>query len=149
MQLFSFTWTERPNLMLLLSSGWSGWLWGDADGSGWPRTVWVQCGSVPGGIMKSCSFRSFCERARRDGSRAPGVSVHCCYSSNCNAKGLASRVTTSASYFSLLVFSLLWHPLLKLTWGGKKSISWSNKSAFLERDDYISSSRYSTYHFPR
>ncbi|XP_054062581.1 ly6/PLAUR domain-containing protein 3-like [Rissa tridactyla] len=67
------------------------------------------------GIMKSCSFRSFCERARRDGSRAPGVSVHCCYSSNCNAKGLASRVTTSASYFSLLVFSLLWHPLLKLT----------------------------------
>ncbi|XP_010293453.1 PREDICTED: CD59 glycoprotein-like [Phaethon lepturus] len=67
------------------------------------------------GVMKSCSFRSFCERARRDGSRAPGVNVHCCYSNNCNAKSLGSRVTTSASYFSLLVFTLLWHPLLKLT----------------------------------
>ncbi|XP_068253579.1 ly6/PLAUR domain-containing protein 3 [Nyctibius grandis] len=67
------------------------------------------------GIMKSCSFRSFCERARRDGSRAPGVNVHCCYSNNCNAKSLASRVTTSTSYVSLLVLTLLWHSLLKLT----------------------------------
>ncbi|XP_009876780.1 PREDICTED: ly6/PLAUR domain-containing protein 3-like [Apaloderma vittatum] len=67
------------------------------------------------GVMKSCSFRSFCERARRDGSRAPGVSVYCCYSNHCNAKGLASRVTTSTSYFFLLVFTLLLHPLLKLT----------------------------------
>ncbi|CAN0187194.1 unnamed protein product [Bubo scandiacus] len=67
------------------------------------------------GVMKSCSFRSFCERAWRDGARAPGVSVHCCYSSNCNAKSLASGVTTSMSYFSLLLFTLLGHPLLKLT----------------------------------
>ncbi|KAM7047842.1 ly6/PLAUR domain-containing protein 5 [Acridotheres tristis] len=67
------------------------------------------------GIMKSCSFRSFCERARRDGSRAPGVSVHCCYSNNCNARSLAPRVTSSSSYCSLLIFTLLWHPLLKLT----------------------------------
>ncbi|XP_005520865.1 CD59 glycoprotein-like [Poecile atricapillus] len=67
------------------------------------------------GIMKSCSFRSFCERARRDGSRAPGVSVHCCYSNNCNAKSPAPRVTSSSSYLSLLIFTLLCHPLLKLT----------------------------------
>ncbi|XP_023785749.1 CD59 glycoprotein-like [Cyanistes caeruleus] len=67
------------------------------------------------GIMKSCSFRSFCERARRDGSRAPGVSVHCCYSNNCNAKSTAPRVTSSSSYLSLLIFTLLCHPLLKLT----------------------------------
>lgn len=127
MQLYSFTCKEWPNLGLLLNIGRSGSCWGDAaDRSGWPwtcRSVWAQRGSVVGGVMKSCSFRSFCERARRDGSRAPGVSVHCCYSNNCNAKSLASRVTTSVSYFSLLVFTLLWHPLLKLTWeGGKKSI---------------------------
>ncbi|XP_064001667.1 CD59 glycoprotein-like [Pogoniulus pusillus] len=67
------------------------------------------------GVMKSCSFRSFCERARRDGSRAPGVSVHCCYTNNCNAKGLAPSLTTSSSYFCLLVFTLLWYPLLQLT----------------------------------
>ncbi|KAL2302733.1 hypothetical protein Nmel_010181 [Mimus melanotis] len=79
------------------------------------QPLWAHCGSVAGGIMKSCSFRSFCERARRDGSRAPGVSVHCCYSNNCNAKSLAPRVTSSSSYCSLLIFTLLWHPLLKLT----------------------------------
>ncbi|XP_008490330.1 prostate stem cell antigen-like [Calypte anna] len=67
------------------------------------------------GIMKSCSFRSFCERAKRDGSRGPGMSVQCCYSNNCNAKGLAARVTTSTSYVSLLLLTLLLHPLLKLT----------------------------------
>ncbi|KAL9847221.1 ly6/PLAUR domain-containing protein 5 [Geothlypis trichas] len=66
------------------------------------------------GIMKSCSFRSFCERARRDGSRAPGVSVHCCYSNNCNARSLAPRASSSCS-FPLLILTLLWHPLLKLT----------------------------------
>ncbi|XP_071420302.1 ly6/PLAUR domain-containing protein 3-like [Pithys albifrons albifrons] len=67
------------------------------------------------GIMKSCSYRSFCERARRDGSRAPGVSVQCCYSSNCNAKSSAARVTISSGYLCLLILTLLWHPLLKLT----------------------------------
>ncbi|XP_009079077.1 PREDICTED: ly6/PLAUR domain-containing protein 3-like [Acanthisitta chloris] len=67
------------------------------------------------GIMKSCSFRSFCERARRDGSRAPGVSVQCCYSNHCNAKSLASRISISSSYFPLLIFTLLWHQLFKLT----------------------------------
>lgn len=63
--------------------------------------------------MKSCSFRSFCERARRDGARAPGVSVHCCYSNNCNAKSLAPRVTSSS--LALLILTLLWHPFVKLT----------------------------------
>nr|XP_026651018.1 CD59 glycoprotein-like [Zonotrichia albicollis] len=66
------------------------------------------------GTMKCCWFRSFCERARRDGSRAPGVSVHCCYSNNCNARSLAPRVTSSCS-LPLLLLTLLWLPLLKLT----------------------------------
>lgn len=100
----------------------------------WACCSSAPCGSVAGGVMKSCSFSSFCERAKRDGSRAPGVSVQCCYSNNCNAKSLGSRVSTSSSYFSLLLLCLCWHPLLKLTWGGRTR-SWSNKSAFLEKGD--------------
>ncbi|XP_040530845.1 uncharacterized protein LOC121111178 [Gallus gallus] len=67
------------------------------------------------GVMKSCSFRSFCERAMRDGARAPGVSVHCCYSSHCNAKSRGARLSPCSGCFVLLLLSLCWHPLLKLT----------------------------------
>ncbi|KAI1236143.1 hypothetical protein IHE44_0001417 [Lamprotornis superbus] len=100
---------KQPKPRLLLSAGAEGV---QVGAGGRLQPLWAHCGSVAGGIMKSCSFRSFCERARRDGSRAPGVSVHCCYSNNCNAKSLAPRVTSSSSYCSLLIFTLLWHPLV-------------------------------------
>ncbi|KYO40454.1 prostate stem cell antigen-like [Alligator mississippiensis] len=66
------------------------------------------------GVMKSCSFKSFCDQARREGSKVPGMSVHCCYSDNCNAKSLGSRSTISASYLPLLVSAMLWHLLFNL-----------------------------------
>lgn len=81
-------------------------------------------GSILGGIMKSCSYKSFCERARREGSRAPGVSVHCCYSNNCNARGLGSRNILSTSYFSLLFSAVLWHLLFNLEWNLKREEGW-------------------------
>ncbi|XP_008944732.1 PREDICTED: ly-6/neurotoxin-like protein 1 [Merops nubicus] len=77
-----------------------------------------ECAIIRGqasGVTKSCVSRSFCDRARRDGSRARGLSVSCCSSNNCNERGLASRLTTSTGYIALLTFTLLCHPLLKLT----------------------------------
>ncbi|XP_066549733.1 lymphocyte antigen 6 family member pge [Amia ocellicauda] len=59
------------------------------------------------GVMKSCSYRSFCEQARREGSKAPGVRVHCCFSDNCNSKGRAASHTYSASYLLVLAPLLL------------------------------------------
>uniref|UniRef100_A0A3B5A1V5 Lymphocyte antigen 6 family member pge n=1 Tax=Stegastes partitus TaxID=144197 RepID=A0A3B5A1V5_9TELE len=52
------------------------------------------CAVVVGhdGVMKSCSYRSFCSQANSQGYRAPGVRVHCCYSDNCNASSFASRL---------------------------------------------------------
>lgn len=132
---YSFTSKERPNWCG--SSLLDGQIHAGEMQMGqcrWACRSLAPCGSVAGGVMKSCSFSSFCERAKRDGSRAPGVSVQCCYSNNCNAKSLGSRVSTSSSYFSLLLLCLCWQPLLKLTWGGRTR-SWSNKSAFLEKGD--------------
>uniref|UniRef100_A0A3Q2QBX4 Lymphocyte antigen 6 family member pge n=1 Tax=Fundulus heteroclitus TaxID=8078 RepID=A0A3Q2QBX4_FUNHE len=42
------------------------------------------------GVMKSCSYKSFCSQAGSQGYRAPGVRVHCCYSDDCNVKSFAS-----------------------------------------------------------
>ncbi|KAK5619859.1 hypothetical protein CRENBAI_006018, partial [Crenichthys baileyi] len=42
------------------------------------------------GVMKSCSYKSFCSQASSQGYRAPGVRVHCCYSDDCNVKSFAS-----------------------------------------------------------
>uniref|UniRef100_A0A3B5KDW6 Lymphocyte antigen 6 family member pge n=1 Tax=Takifugu rubripes TaxID=31033 RepID=A0A3B5KDW6_TAKRU len=53
------------------------------------------CASVVGhdsGVMKSCSYKSFCSQASSQGYRAPGVTVHCCYSDDCNATSSASRL---------------------------------------------------------
>ncbi|XP_078497329.1 uncharacterized protein LOC144753553 [Lissotriton helveticus] len=59
------------------------------------------------GVMKSCSFKSFCDRAAEDGAKVPGVSVNCCFSNNCNAKSLSSSQRISVCLGLLLVSALL------------------------------------------
>uniref|UniRef100_A0A8C6V594 Lymphocyte antigen 6 family member pge n=1 Tax=Neogobius melanostomus TaxID=47308 RepID=A0A8C6V594_9GOBI len=41
------------------------------------------------GVMKSCTYKSFCSQANSQGYRAPGVKVHCCYSNDCNLTNLS------------------------------------------------------------
>ncbi|XP_074532448.1 lymphocyte antigen 6 family member pge [Halichoeres trimaculatus] len=41
------------------------------------------------GVMKSCSYKSFCSQANSQGYRSPGVRVHCCYNDDCNVTSLA------------------------------------------------------------
>ncbi|XP_069609779.1 CD59 glycoprotein-like [Ranitomeya imitator] len=55
------------------------------------------------GVMKSCSFKSFCDRALRDGAKASGVKVNCCFSNNCNSGSQGSSSHVSASYIRILV----------------------------------------------
>lgn len=50
------------------------------------------CLFLSGGVMKSCSYKSFCSQANSQGYRAPGVKVHCCYSDDCNVTSFASRL---------------------------------------------------------
>ncbi|XP_044069244.1 lymphocyte antigen 6 family member pge isoform X2 [Siniperca chuatsi] len=57
------------------------------------------------GVMKSCSYKSFCSQANSQGYRAPGVRVHCCYGDDCN-------VTSFASQLPGLNYLLLFLPLL-------------------------------------
>uniref|UniRef100_A0AAQ4RH14 Lymphocyte antigen 6 family member pge n=1 Tax=Gasterosteus aculeatus aculeatus TaxID=481459 RepID=A0AAQ4RH14_GASAC len=47
---------------------------------------------LSGGVMKSCSYKSFCSQADSQGYRAPGVRVHCCYGDDCNVNSFASRL---------------------------------------------------------
>ncbi|RXN21730.1 transforming acidic coiled-coil-containing 2 isoform X12 [Labeo rohita] len=62
------------------------------------------------GVMKSCSYKSFCSQANSQGYRAPGVKVHCCYSDDCNVAGHATRINTGFSFLlGLLLF--VWHLL--------------------------------------
>ncbi|XP_068597693.1 lymphocyte antigen 6 family member pge [Brachionichthys hirsutus] len=68
------------------------------------------CAAVMGhgsGVMKSCSYKSFCSQASSQGSRAPGVRVHCCYSDDCNA----TSFTPGLPGFNYL---LLFPPLLSV-----------------------------------
>ncbi|KAM8924674.1 CD59 glycoprotein [Pelodytes ibericus] len=53
------------------------------------------------GVMKSCSFKSFCDRALRDASKAPGVTVQCCFSNNCNSGSQGASTQLTASYTRL------------------------------------------------
>ncbi|XP_012671901.1 lymphocyte antigen 6 family member pge [Clupea harengus] len=64
------------------------------------------------GVMKSCSYKSFCSQANSQGYRAPGVKVHCCYSDNCNLSGHATRLSGGVSYLLVAVpvlLRLLWN----------------------------------------
>ncbi|XP_061601063.1 lymphocyte antigen 6 family member pge [Cololabis saira] len=56
------------------------------------------------GVMKSCSYKSFCSQANSPGYRSPGVNVHCCYSDDCNVTSVAPRLPGLSS---LLLFLLL------------------------------------------
>lgn len=40
-------------------------------------------------IIKSCSYKSFCDQARRGGSG--GATVRCCFSDDCNGPARVSR----------------------------------------------------------
>ncbi|NP_001314767.1 lymphocyte antigen 6 family member pge precursor [Danio rerio] len=62
------------------------------------------------GVMKSCSYKSFCSQANSQGYRAPGVKVHCCYSDDCNVAGHATQLGTGFS-FILSLLMLAWHLL--------------------------------------
>ncbi|KAJ7987401.1 hypothetical protein DPEC_G00326100 [Dallia pectoralis] len=56
------------------------------------------------GVMKSCSYKSFCNQANSQGYRSPGVRVHCCFSDDCNVTGNAPELGRSLLY---LLISLL------------------------------------------
>ncbi|TRY81451.1 hypothetical protein DNTS_008158 [Danionella cerebrum] len=57
------------------------------------------------GVMKSCSYKSFCSQANSQGYRAPGVKVHCCFSDDCNVAGNGSRKSHGFGFLlGLLVF---------------------------------------------
>ncbi|XP_008428373.1 lymphocyte antigen 6 family member pge isoform X1 [Poecilia reticulata] len=58
------------------------------------------------GVMKSCSYKSFCSQVSSQGYRAPGVRVHCCYSDDCNIKSFASPLP-GFSYWLLSLLLLL------------------------------------------
>nr|XP_030146034.3 prostate stem cell antigen-like isoform X2 [Taeniopygia guttata] len=45
--------------------------------------------SAPNSIIKSCSYKSFCDQARRGGSG--GATVRCCFSDECNGPARGSR----------------------------------------------------------
>ncbi|KAL7889942.1 hypothetical protein AOLI_G00022000 [Acnodon oligacanthus] len=71
------------------------------------------CAFVKGhgsGVMKSCSYKSFCSQANSQGYRAPGVKVYCCYSDDCNVTGHASRLSGRVNYL-LALLPLFWHLL--------------------------------------
>ncbi|XP_033886107.3 lymphocyte antigen 6 family member pge [Acipenser ruthenus] len=59
------------------------------------------------GVMKSCSYRSFCEQAQREGSKAPGVRVQCCFSDDCNSKSRAVSHMLGTSFLPLLALLVL------------------------------------------
>ncbi|KAM6922622.1 lymphocyte antigen 6 family member pge [Lycodopsis pacificus] len=63
------------------------------------------------GVMKSCSYKSFCSQANSQGYRAPGVRVHCCYSDDCNVTSFASRLPRLN--YLLLFLHLLFHWFIK------------------------------------
>ncbi|KAM6915962.1 lymphocyte antigen 6 family member pge [Xenentodon cancila] len=58
------------------------------------------------GVMKSCSYKSFCSQANSQGYRAPGVNVQCCYSDDCNVRSFASRLP-GLNYLLLFLLLLL------------------------------------------
>ncbi|KAM9803777.1 lymphocyte antigen 6 family member pge [Neosynchiropus ocellatus] len=63
------------------------------------------CASVvghDGGVMKSCSYKSFCSQANSQGYRVPGVRVHCCYSDNCNVSSGAPALQGALTWVLLL-----------------------------------------------
>ncbi|KAE8619478.1 hypothetical protein XENTR_v10009807 [Xenopus tropicalis] len=56
--------------------------------------------TAPNSVIKSCSYKSFCDHARQSGN---GASVECCFSDDCNgpAKGNTAGLKNSASCAAL------------------------------------------------
>lgn len=48
-----------------------------------------RCPFLADSIIKSCSYKSFCDQARRGGSG--GATVRCCFSDDCNGPTRGSR----------------------------------------------------------
>ncbi|XP_045566389.1 CD59A glycoprotein-like [Salmo salar] len=64
------------------------------------------------GVMKSCSYKSFCSQANSQGYRLPGVRFHCCFFNDCNVTGNTSNLGGSLSYPLLfLPLFLHWIPI--------------------------------------
>uniref|UniRef100_A0A8C6L991 Lymphocyte antigen 6 family member pge n=1 Tax=Nothobranchius furzeri TaxID=105023 RepID=A0A8C6L991_NOTFU len=59
------------------------------------------------GVMKSCSYKSFCSQASSQGYRAPGVKVHCCYTDDCNVNNFASCLPRLSHWMLFLLLLLL------------------------------------------
>ncbi|KAG7462700.1 hypothetical protein MATL_G00187570 [Megalops atlanticus] len=59
------------------------------------------------GVMKSCSYKSFCSQANSQGYRAPGVKVHCCFSDDCNVTGNVPGLNSGVSLLLVLLPLLL------------------------------------------
>ncbi|XP_023660074.1 lymphocyte antigen 6 family member pge [Paramormyrops kingsleyae] len=57
-------------------------------------------------VMKTCSYKTFCNQAISHGYRAPEVKVHCCFTDNCNAVGGASTLVGGACYLLILLPAL-------------------------------------------
>ncbi|KAL4641291.1 hypothetical protein GN956_G11475 [Arapaima gigas] len=55
------------------------------------------------GVMKSCSYKTFCNQANSQGYRTPGVKVHCCYTDDCNVMGGASAIMGGACFLLTLL----------------------------------------------
>ncbi|XP_037127742.1 lymphocyte antigen 6 family member pge isoform X2 [Syngnathus acus] len=54
------------------------------------------------GVMKSCSYKSFCSQVNSQSYR-----VHCCYSNDCNITNAAGKLHTPG--YLLLILNLLYH----------------------------------------
>ncbi|XP_031158090.1 lymphocyte antigen 6 family member pge isoform X1 [Sander lucioperca] len=63
------------------------------------------------GVMKSCSYKSFCSQANSQGYRAPGVRVYCCYGDDCNVTSFASLLP--GPNYLLLFLPLFFHCFFK------------------------------------
>ncbi|XP_061871753.1 prostate stem cell antigen-like [Colius striatus] len=69
--------------------------------------------TAPNSIIKSCSYKSFCEQARHGGSGA--ATLRCCFSDDCNGAPRGSRNGGGATALhppSLLATALLGKLLL-------------------------------------
>ncbi|GAB0200288.1 lymphocyte antigen 6D [Grus japonensis] len=71
--------------------------------------------TAPNSVIKSCSYKSFCEQARRGGSG--GATLQCCFSDDCNGPPRGSRNGGGATPLHL-------PSLLATALAGKLLLSW-------------------------
>uniref|UniRef100_A0A8B9RWD8 UPAR/Ly6 domain-containing protein n=1 Tax=Accipiter nisus TaxID=211598 RepID=A0A8B9RWD8_9AVES len=71
--------------------------------------------TAPNSVIKSCSYKSFCEQARRGGSG--GATLQCCFSDDCNGPPRGSRNGGGTTLLHL-------PSLLATTLAGKMLLNW-------------------------